>query len=118
MPAARLADPALPYAEELVADWIAASRISRPAANPAPRWLGGLADLLALAADRNRLPEADRLLRELYGPEAVQSAHRAWTGQLIAATGESRPSATPVEDDVWGLLRRLRPARAAGRGVG
>lgn len=41
-----------------------------------------LADVLAVAADRGRLVEADRLLRELVAPEAVNSAHKVWTDRL------------------------------------
>lgn len=41
-----------------------------------------LADVLAIAAERDRLTEADRLLRELVGPDAVTAAHRAWTDRI------------------------------------
>lgn len=82
-----------------------------------------LAELLGLAADRERLVEMDQLLRELLGPAAVNEAHRIWTDRIAAALrhiGRGAPSertgarAEPSESGLR-LVRRLPDPLSGGR---
>lgn len=78
-----------------------------------------LADVLVMASERDRLVEADRLLRDLVGAEAVHVAHRIWTARLrtglLRDDGPDHPRPEPTGGDVFHLLQRLRPAIPGGR---
>lgn len=81
-----------------------------------------LADLLVAAAERNRLTETDRLLRDLVDDEPVRAAHRIWTGRLRAAiegsaAGTRSGPAMEEDSDLFGLLQALRETTPAPRGV-
>lgn len=82
-----------------------------------------VADVLVCASERGRdvLVQTDRLLREAFGPEVVQAAHREWTRRLRegVSSGEATPvsispAAAAPEDGILELVQRIRATTPGG----
>lgn len=75
-----------------------------------------LADLLVHASEEgpDRLVRTDRQLRDAFGGDVVQRAHRSWTRRL--REGLTGRAVTDSErGEVFDLLERLRPTVPGGR---